>query len=94
MDDVVPEGDGGVKAIKGEIVGVVSCESHVCYRACNAKVVEVNAVVGMCTRSSLKVKMARCKNGMVARLMIEEDEGKMYNVTAFQNIIEEVIISE
>lgn len=48
-------------------------------------------MVGTCTKCSLKVKMASCKKGMVARLMIEDDEGKTYTVTAFQNVIEDVI---
>lgn len=39
----------------------------------------MNAVVGTYTKCGVKVKMAKCKSAMVARVMIEVDEGKTYS---------------
>ncbi len=64
VNEVVSDGAGGAKVVKGEIVAVVGCRSC---RGCKAKMVEVGQVLGECTKCGMKMKMARCGQSFAAR---------------------------
>lgn len=91
VDDDVEEGGGGIKVVKGEVVGVVSCERYVSCMECKAKVVDVTATIGACTKCGMKMKLSRCPQRLVARLRIEDEAGATYTVTAFQQPIDDII---
>lgn len=54
--------------MKGEIVGVVGCDSYSSCKSCKAKVVEVSEVVWECSKCGMKVKMSRCTRSVAAHL--------------------------
>ena len=74
--------------MKGEIVGVVGCDS---YSSCKVKVVEVSEVVGECSKCGIKVKMSRCTKSVAARLVVEDEAGKEHRVTAFNEVVDNII---
>ncbi len=91
VNEDVADGAGGVKMVKGEIVGVVGCDSYSSCRSCKAKVVEVTKVMGACTKCGMKVKMGSCARSVAARLVIEDQEGKEYKTTAFNEVVDDIV---
>lgn len=69
--------DDGKCVVKGEIVGVVGCDSYSSCKTCKAKVVEVSEVVGECSKCGMKVKMSRCTRSVAARLVVEDEAGNI-----------------
>ena len=63
VEEVVDDGKG---VVKGEIIGVVGCDSYSSCKSCKAKVVEVSEVVGECSKCGVKVKMSRCAKSVSA----------------------------
>ena len=92
IGDVVDEGEtmgeGSIKIVKGEIVGVMNIEVYNSCRVCKVKVMAVNDIMGECSKRGMKVKMNRCGRSKVARFMIEDSQEKVYEVSAFQDVIE------
>ena len=78
-------GERSIKIVKGEIVGVMMYNSC---RVCKAKVMAMNDMMGECSKCGMKVKMNRCGRSKVARFMIEDSQEKVYEVAAFQDVIE------
>ena len=68
--------DDGKGVVKGEIVGVVGCDSYSSCKSYKVKVVEVSKVVGECSKCGMKVKM-RCTRSVAARLFIEDEAGNI-----------------
>ena len=47
----------------------------------------MSEVVGECSNcTGMKVKMSRCAKSVAARLIIEDEAGKEYRVTAFNEV--------
>ena len=67
VGEVVEVIDDG-KGVKGEIVGVVGCDSYSSCKSCKAMVVEVSDVVWECSKCGMKVKMNRYTRSVAARL--------------------------
>lgn len=88
-DDVV-EGKGAVTVVKGEIVGVLGCDEYESCRSCKAKVADVSEVVGECSKCGMKAKLGRCAKSVAARVIIEDEEGTEYKVSAFNDVVEEI----
>lgn len=67
-------GEGTMRIVKGEIVGVMNTEAYNSCRVCKAKVMAVNDMMGECSKCLMKMKMNRCGKSKVARLrfMIED----------------------
>ncbi len=93
VNEVEADSVGGAKVVKGEIVGVVGCDTYNSFRSCKAKVVEVGKVVGECSKCGMKMKMARCGKSIAARLVIEDEEGKEHMATAFNDVVDDIIRS-
>ncbi len=91
VDDVVADGVGGAKVIKGEIVGVLACDAYSSCRSCKAKVIKKNEVMGECSKCGMKMKMARCGKSMAVRLIIEDDDGNEHKATAFTEVVQRII---
>ena len=84
VDDDVEEGSS-VKVVKGEIIGVLTCDEYVSCRACKAKVLPIGEIMGEC---NMKAKLQKCDLNTVARIQIEDENSKTYTVTAFQTVID------
>ena len=84
-------GEGSIKIVKGEIVGVMNIEVYNSCRVCKAKVMAVNDMMGECSKCGMKIKMNRCDKSKVARFMIEDSQQRVYEVSAFQDVIEVII---
>ena len=84
VDDDVEEG----KVVKGEIIGVLTCDEYVSCRACKAKVLPISEIVGECSKCNMKAKLQKCDLNTVARIQIEDENSKTYTVTAFQTVID------
>ena len=84
VDDDVEEGSS-VKVVKGEIIGVLTCDEYVSCRACKAKVLPISEIMGEC---NMKAKLQKCDLNTVARIQIEDENSKTYTVTAFQTVID------
>ena len=52
---------------------------------------EVSGLIGECSKCGLKVKKSRCAKNTVAKLLIEDDDEVEMKVTAFHNIVEDLI---
>ena len=72
-------------------MGVMNIEMYNSCRMCKAKVMAVNDMMGESSKCAMKVKMNRCGKSKVARFMIEDSQQKVYEVSAFQDIIEVII---
>ena len=88
VEEVIDDGKG---VVKGEIVGVVGCDSYSSCKSCKAKVVEVSEVVGECSKCGIKVEMSKCTKSVAARLVVEDEAGKEHRVTAFNEMVDDII---
>ena len=91
IDEVVGDGSGGVNVVKGEIVGVVRCDTYASCRCCKAKVVEVSKVVGECSKCGVKVKMSKSAKSVAVQIIIEDVNGKEHRATAFNEVVNTII---
>ena len=73
-----------MKVVKGEIIGVLTCDEYVSCRACKAEVLPISEIVGECSKCNMKAKLQKCDLNTVARIQIEDENSKTYTVTAFQ----------
>lgn len=95
IDEPTFDGIGGIIKINAEVVAVLNVETYISCRICNGKVTEVHNGVGECSKCNSKMKMKKCKDKSVARVILEEREGKEHKVSMFTEVIQEVIkISE
>ena len=78
------------KIIEGEIIAVVYAEEYIGCFTCNAKVKQINEVIGECTKCGLKLKLKRCKNAATARVKFEDRNGYKMDVTLFGKEIESI----
>lgn len=51
--------------VKGVIIGILGCEEYKSCRSCKAEVVDVNEVVGECSKCGIKVKLGRCAKSLL-----------------------------
>lgn len=63
-DDVV-EDKGGVIVVKGAIIGILGCEEYKSCRSCKSEVVDVNEVVGECSKCGIKVRLGMCAKSLL-----------------------------
>ena len=70
---------------------MVGCDSYSSCKSCKVKVVEVSEVVGECSKSGMKVKMSRCTKSVAACLVVEDEAGKEHRVTAFNEVVDDII---
>ena len=47
-EELIYDGSGGIKVIKGDIIGVVSCESYASCKNCDGKVIQFNELLEKC----------------------------------------------
>ena len=88
VEESIYDGSGDVQVIKGEIIGVVNCESYASCKNCDGKVVQFNQLLGKC---SATLKMARCSNKKVARVILVDLDGSKYKLTLFDEVINQII---
>lgn len=74
-----------VKRSEAQIMGIDSFEKHKSCIKCKAKV----SSTGQCSRCMMKQRLDRCKEEMIARLMIQADES-VIPLTAFTAILQEI----
>ena len=91
VEENVDEGLDGVKIVKGEIAQVEKCESYSSCRTCKAKIVAENEIVGKCPKCEAKVKMSKCLKSVSTRLVIVDDDDREYRVTAFDDMLKNMI---
>ena len=61
VDDENVEGESGTaKVVKGKIVAIVVIDVYIGCRNCNAKVIDANGAVGVCSKCNTKMKLSRC----------------------------------
>ena len=58
------------------MVAVLNIETYISCRNCNGKVTEINNRAGVCSKCNCKMKMKKCKDKSVVRVILEESEGK------------------
>ncbi len=81
----------GVRVFDAEVVGVISCDNYNSCASCKAKVVKKSEVMGECTKCGMMVKMSRCKQSAAAKLVLEDNSGKVHKVTAFTDVVEDIV---
>ena len=77
VDGLIDGGSGDVKVVKAEIVAVLSCESYCSCKNCDGKVTQINEIVGKCGKCNAKLKISKCKDKRVGRIIIEAAEYKL-----------------
>ena len=75
--------------MKAEIIAVIKIDSYSSCRNCNGKVVQVQGM-GECSKCGTKMKKGKCKNKNVARVILEDDEGKEHKVTIFDEVVQQI----
>ena len=86
MGDIVDEstfdGSGGITVIQAEIVAVLRVETYIGCRNCNSKVTQVGTI-GECTKCCARMKITKCKNRRVGRVILEDSSGNEHKLTMF-----------
>ena len=95
IDDVIGKelvyhGAGDVTVLKADIIAVMSIENYVSCRVCDGKVIEINEKLEKCGKCNTKIKMGKCGSKSVGRIVIEDDDGKEYKLTIFDDIIQQI----
>lgn len=92
VDDLDLDGAGGIAAVKGDVVAVVSMETYASCVNCHAKATEASRGLGQCSKCNTKVKMLKCKHQSVARVVVEEEEGgKQHKLTMFDGVVQQIV---
>ena len=61
VDDENVEGESGTAKVgKGKIVAIIVIDVYLDYCNCNAKVIDANGAVGVCSKCNTKMKLSRC----------------------------------
>lgn len=71
------------KVVQGEIVAVLSVDQYKCCISCKGKVGRSSSGIGECTKCGAKMKLTKCEHKKMAKVIIEDGEGKMRNVAIF-----------
>ena len=74
-----------------EISRVLSFERYLSCPECNSKVQQMDTICGECTKCSGAVKLSKCPGNMIAKVKLEDDEGKLHLATMFTNVILAII---
>ena len=90
VDELVFDGNGGIVVVQGEIIVVIKIENYVGCKNCSSKVVQVGAV-GECTKCGAKMKLGKCKSKYIARVIVEDVDGKEHRVTMFNEVLHQVV---
>ena len=77
--------------VVGEIVEVSKVERYTSCRGCSSKVTKRTELTGECSRCETRVKLSKCPVTLTARIVVENDTGTAYPLTAFGNVIADLI---
>ena len=91
LGDVRGELDDGNVTFIGEVVGVESFTEFIGCVTCNAKVSELNDIVGQCSKCGMKQKLSRCKKSRAASVVLEDGDKRKCSVLMFSKIIDLLI---
>ena len=72
--------------IVSEITSVLSFELYLSCPECKSKVQQVDSICGRCTKCHGVVKLSKCPSNMLAKVKLEDDEGKCHFATMFTMI--------
>lgn len=56
-DEDVEEGSSGLKVIKGEILGIISCDEYLTCKVYKSKVLPISEIIGECSKCKMKLKL-------------------------------------
>ena len=90
IGEVVQSADSSKIKIKGEIVGVMSCDTYSSCINCRRKLTEISSIIAQCTKCATSVKITRCSKMTTARLIIKDTVGQEHKVSAF-NVIQSIV---
>ena len=90
IGEVVQNADSSKIKIKGEIVGVMSCDTYSSCINCRGKLTEISSIIAQCTKCATSVKITRCSKMTTARLIIKDTVGQEHKVSAF-NVIQSIV---
>lgn len=88
-DELSFDGNGGISVMKADVIAVIKIESYPSCQNCNGMVVEVRGI-GKCSKCGTKIKMEKSKNKNVARVILEDDQGKEHKVTIFDDVVQQI----
>ena len=71
------------KVATGEIDGVLSYEEYPSCISCKAKIKPMSEFIGECTKRGMVVKMAKCKNLSMAKVVVSGEDAEHCVVTMF-----------
>ena len=72
-------------------MGVIGIDTYRSCWNCNAKVSTVNEFMGECNKCNAKIKLSRCGEKNVARVILEDAAGKEYKLSIFDEILDHII---
>jgi hypothetical protein len=90
-DFQVKEADG-MRSFDGDIISIISFESYkICNTCFHGKVTNLSAVMGKCGKCSAAVKLSRCEDKSVMKVMLESSDGtKVSAVLSGNEILKKV----
>jgi hypothetical protein len=77
--------------IRGQIAAVSFVSTYKACPSCNSKVDPVSAE---CTKCQSSVALSRCKDQLFAKLTVQDESKEPHNVTAFAEVISQIIGSD
>ena len=90
VDELIDGGLDDIKVVKAEIVAVLSCESYCSCKNCDGKVTQINEIVEKCGKCNAKLKISKCKDKRVGRIIIEADNQTEYKLIIFDNVLNQI----
>lgn len=84
--------DAAILVVHGEIVGVQLEQCLSCIK-CQGSVTATskNKLIGACNKCDMRMKISKCKECTIAKLTIEDKNQSTINVTAFDNVISDLV---
>ena len=75
-------------------LAVLSFERYLSCPKCKSKVQEIDSICGQCTKCDGVVKLSKCPSNMLAKVKLEDDQGKRHFATMFTSVILSIIENE
>ena len=72
-------------------MAVIGVDNYRSCRNCNSKVSVINEFMGECNKYDAKIKLSKCPEKNVARVVLEDINGKEHKLSIFDQVINQVI---
>ena len=90
---LIDQHESPCRLIKGEIITVIRHDTYSACRMCKSKLPDASANLLKCTKCSAFTKANKTRTISTATMIIEDADGKEHQVTAFDDVIQQIIMT-